>query len=105
MRRLIPIFICSLMVGIIFFLFPIQSKAQEQPVPTPEMQAIQEKWNRVQDELNHLNAIVALHQGRIKVLNSELKGFQDRFDVLFRQQQMDKKRVETEKGKVPEKKP
>ncbi len=70
--------------------------SQEQPVSTPEMQAIQEKWTRVQDELNHLNAIVALHQGRIKVLNSELKGFQDRFDVLFRQQQMEKKRAEME---------
>ncbi len=94
--------------------------AQEQPIPTPEMQAIQEKWTRVQDELNHLNPIVTLHQGRIKVLNSELKGFQDRFDVLFRQQQMEKKRAEmemermrgeetrkrteAEKAKAPEKK-
>ncbi len=70
--------------------------SQEQPTPTPEMQAVQEKWTKVQDELTHLNAIVALHQGRIKVLNSELKGFQDRFDVLFRQQQMEKKRAEME---------
>ncbi len=95
-------------------------RAQEQPVLSPEMQTIQERWTKVQDVLKHLNAIVDLHQGMIKVLNSELKGFQDQFNTLARQQQMekkraememermraeaDKKRTEVEKVKAPEKK-
>ena len=71
---------------------------------SPEIQAIQKEAGRIQGELRHLGAIVTMHQERMNGLNTEIKQLQDKYDVLVRQQQMDKMRAEAEKTKTPEKK-